>query len=123
MAKWAPNAFYTNGLAYPAGANRMVLCSQQPATYTEANSTYALADVAMASSDFSKAAGDVSGRKVAVAAKSAVDVDASGTGNHIALVNTTDSTLRYVTTCDAQAVTSGNTVNFPTWDIEIASPT
>ena len=34
-----------------------------------------------------------------------------------------DTTLRYVTTCSSQAVTAGNTVNFPAWDIEVADPT
>jgi len=32
------------------------------------------------------------------------------------------SVLYYVTTCTSQALTSGNTVNFPAWDIEIADP-
>lgn len=122
MAKYAPDAFYTNGFAYIAGVTRMVGCSQQPTTYTEAVTTYALADVNMASGDFTEAAGDTSGRKITVAAKNAVPVDAGGTVTHIALVTVTGSTLRYVTTCDDQVLTQGNTMNFPAWDIEIAAP-
>jgi hypothetical protein len=102
---------------------RMVACSAQPTTYTEGNSTYALADVTMASGDFTKANGDVSGRKLTVAAKSGVTVDTSGSATHIALLDVTNSKLLYVTTCTTQALTSGNTVNFPAWDIEIADPT
>lgn len=32
------------------------------------------------------------------------------------------SDLLYVTTCTSQSLTSGNTITFPAWDIEIADP-
>jgi hypothetical protein len=32
------------------------------------------------------------------------------------------SALLYVTTCTSQALTAGNTVTVPAWDIEIADP-
>lgn len=99
----------------------MVACSTQPTNYTEATSTYALADVTMASGDFTVSDGDTNGRKVAVAAKSDVLIDTSGNAEHVALC--TGTVLQYVTTCTTQALTSGNNVNFPTWDIEIADPT
>ncbi len=101
-------------------ANVMVACSAQPTTRAEAVTTYALADVAMASGDFTKANGDTSGRKLTVGAKSGVTVDTSGSANHVALCDGTR--LLYVTTCTTQALTSGNTVAFPAWDIEIADP-
>lgn len=101
---------------------RMVACSTQPTTFTEANATFALADVTMASGDFTVANGDTSGRKVTVAAKSTVTVDTSGTYAHVALLDVTNSKLLYVTTGTSQSLTSGNTVNFPAWDIEIADP-
>lgn len=102
---------------------RMVACSTQPTTYTEANATFALADVTMASGDFTAANGDTSGRKLTIAAKSGVTVDASGTYQHVALLDVTNSKLLYVTTGTSQSLTSGNTVNFPAWKIEIADPT
>lgn len=102
---------------------RMVACSAQPTTYTEGNATYALADVTMASGDFTIANGDTNGRKVTVGAKSTVTVDVTGTATHVCLLDVTNSKLSYVTTCTSQALTSGNTVNFPAWDIEIADPT
>ncbi len=102
-------------------ATLMTLCSAQPTTRTAAVTTYALADVAMSSGDFSIADGDVSGRKMTVAAKNAITVDTTGTGTHVAICD--GSRLLYVTTCTSQAVTSGNTVNIPAWDIEIADPT
>jgi hypothetical protein len=121
MPKVAPDAMIDAALDYVAGATVMHACSTLDATPTLAEVTTAsLADVAMAGGDYTKADGDTSGRKVTVAAKSGVNVDASGTANHIALVD--GSVVRYVTTCTSQALTSGNTVNFPAWKIEIADP-
>ena len=103
-------------------ANLMTVCSQQPTTRTEAVTTYKLADVAVTpDTDFTKADGDASGRKVTVAAKNGVTVDATGTALFVALVDATR--LLYVTTCTSQVLTEGNTVNFPAWDVEIADPT
>ena len=100
--------------------NIMTVCSQAPTTRTEAVTTHALADVAMTSDDFTAADGDVSGRKLTVAAKSSVTVDASGNGNHVALCDGTR--LLYVTTCTEQVLTEGNLMNFPAWDVELADP-
>jgi Flp pilus assembly protein TadG len=102
---------------------RMTLCSAEPTTYTEGNATFALADVTMAAGDFTAANGDTSGRKLTVAAKNAVPVDASGTSTHVALLDVTNSKLLYVTTHTSQALTSGNTANIGSWKIEIADPT
>jgi hypothetical protein len=105
-------------------ANLMIACSAQPTSRTEAVTTYALADVAMTvNTDYTKANGDSSGRKVTVAAKSTVLIDVSGQATHVALVDGTR--LLYVTQCSAQDLTANgsNTVNFPAWDIEIADPT
>ncbi len=124
MAKAVPDAMLDAAFDWLDQADKQVVCSAQPTTYAEAVTTYALADVAMTvNTDYTKANGDTSGRKCTVAAKSGVTVDATGTATHLALVSTGDSTLRYVTTCTSQALTSGNTVNIPAWDIEIADPT
>lgn len=101
-------------------ATLLTVCSAQPTTRTEAVTTYALADVAIDASDFTVANGDTSGRKATVGAQSAVPVDTTGTATHIALCDGTR--LLYVTTCTSQALTSGNTVNVPAFDIEIADP-
>jgi hypothetical protein len=103
-------------------ADLQTVCNAQPTTRTEAVTTFKLADVAMTpNTDYTKADGDTSGRKVTVAAKSAVPVDTTGTATHVALVDATR--LLYVTTCTSQALTSGNTVNIPAYDLEIADPT
>lgn len=101
---------------------RMVACSAQPTTYAEANATYALANVTMTGTDFTLAAGAVSGRKATVAQKTGVSVVTSGTANHVALLDVTNSKLLYVTTATAQALTSGNTMTFNSWTVEIADP-
>lgn len=125
MAKWANDSMMDAALDYVrANCDQMIACSAQPATYAEATSTYALADATMTvNTDYTLGNGDTSGRKIAVAAKTGVTIDASGTATHVALVKTGDTTLRYVTTCTSQALTSGGTVDFPAWDIEIADPT
>ena len=121
MPKVAPDAMLDASLDYVAGATVMHACSTLDATPTLAEVNAAsLADVAMAGGDFVKANGDTSGRKVTVGAKSAVPVDTSGTFDHVAVVD--GSVVRYVTTGTSQALTGGNTVNFPAWDIEIADP-
>lgn len=102
-------------------ANIMTACTTQPTTRTEAITTYKLADIAMTpNTDYTKA-DDASGRKVTVAAKSAVPIDTSGTALFVALCD--DTNLLYVTTCTSQALTSGGTVDFPAWTINIQDPT
>lgn len=124
MAKAAPDAMIDASLDYVALSTKLVVCSSQPTTYTEANATYALADVVIDSGDFTKANGDTSGRKITISAQNGVVIDTSGTALHVALVSTGDSTLRYVTTCTSQALTANgsNTVNVPAFKIEIADP-
>jgi hypothetical protein len=124
MGKSANDIVMDGALDIIATATRQIACSAEPTTYTEANSTYALADVTLDSGDFTKANGDTSGRKVTIAAQSAVLIDTSGSATHIALVRVADSTLLEVTTCTTQALTANgsNTVNFPAWDIEFADP-
>ena len=122
MAKACNDAVMDAALDYIATSTKMIACSAQPTTYTEANATYALADIVIDSGDFTKANGDSSGRKVTISAQNAVDVDTTGTATHVALVITASSTLVYVTTCTSASLDAAGTVNFPAWDIEIADP-
>lgn len=124
MARYANDSMMDAGLNYVRShCDKQILCSQQPTTYTEAVTTYALAAADMTvDSDYTLANGTTSGRKITVAAKAGVSVTASGTGTHVALVKSGDTTLRFVTTCTSQAVTSGGTADFPEWEIEIADP-
>lgn len=123
MAKSVHDNVLDEALTYlQDNADKMVVCSQEPTTYTEANDTYALADVSMSSGDYTLADGDTSGRKVTVAQKSGVTVDTTGTGNHVALLDTANSLMLYVTTSTSQSLTSGNTMTFEAWDIELRDP-
>ena len=125
MAKSASNTMLDGSLlVLKNNVTRMVACSAEPTDYTEANATYALADVTMADTDFTIADGDVSGRKVTVAAKNSVTIDASGDATHVALLNAAGTELLYVTTCTTLTLTAGggNTVSFPAWSVEIADP-
>jgi chitinase len=101
----------------------MTVCTQQPLTFAEANATYALASATMTGTDFIKANGDTSGRKVTVGQKSGVTVATTGTATHVALLDSVNSRLLYVTTSTSQVLTAGNTMTFNAWDIEIADPT
>lgn len=102
---------------------RIVLCSQEPTTFAEANVTYALADVTVDSNDFTLADGNASGRMLTVAAQNAVNVDSTGTSTHAAYLDVANSKLLYVNDHTSQALTSGNTVDINEHDIaEVADP-
>lgn len=106
--------------------NKMVVCSAEPTNFTEANTTYKLAEVTMTGTDFTLATGDGAGntpRKVTSASKSGVSVAVSGTATHVAWIDTANSVLLEVTTCTSQALTSGNTVTIPAWKMELGAPT
>ena len=120
MAKWANDSVMDAALDLVATGTIVTVCNAQPTTRTEAVTTYKLADVVVDGTDFTKANGDVSGRKVTVAAQASVPVDTTGSATHIAVCDGTN--LLYVTTCTAQTLTSGNTVTIPAWDIEISDP-
>lgn len=122
MAKTVHDSVLDGAFQVLDAADIMTVCAGQPTTRTEAVTTFKLADVAMTPvTDFTISNGDTNGRKVRMAAKSSVTVDTTGTADHIALCDGTN--LLYVTTCTSQGLTSGNTVNFPVWDVEIADPT
>ena len=127
MAKTVIDAILDGAFDVLDQADLMTVCSAQPTTNTEAKTTFKLADVAMTpDTDYTKSNGDVSGRKVRMAAKSAVPVDASGTALFVALVVSGaagGNEPYYVTTCTSQVLTSGNTGNIPVWDVEILDPT
>jgi hypothetical protein len=121
MAKWVADGVLDGALAVIAGANRMLALAGQPESYTAAEAG-ALARVAMSGGDFAVGAGEVSGRRVTVAAKAGVPVSAAGTADHVALVDVAGARILYVTTCPAQALANGGSVSFDGWSIEIGAP-
>jgi len=120
MAKFTNDAVLDAALDKVATAVTLTVCSGQPANYAGIEAV-ALASAELTSGDFSKGDGDVSGRKVTVAARSGIEIDADGTATHVALDD--GETLLVVTTCDSQALVSGGTVDVPAFDVEFADVT
>jgi len=122
MAKAANDVFIDGGLDRIDNCVTLTVCSAQPANFAGI-AAVALADVTLTAGDgggdYTKANGDVSGRKLSVLIQSAIPIDTTGTATHIVLDDGVDI---YVTTCTSQALTSGGTVTVPEWDIEIADP-
>lgn len=119
--KFSSNAVLDGALNVVRSATRMVATSGQPASYAAADAGR-LAEAQLAPADFTLAVGDVSGRKVTIAAKSGLAVVAAGTADHVALLDPVTSTLLYVTTCPAQALVPGGTVALAAWSVEINAP-
>jgi hypothetical protein len=106
-------------LAVWAGADRLYLCTQEPTTYTEATSTYA---VGLKAGPSIGAAGDRTGggRKRTVAAITDGEVTADGTATHWALVTVSGSVLHAAGALSAgQAVTDDNTFTLGAFDFGI----
>lgn len=120
MPKFIPDTVLDAQLAACEG-DAVHVCSAQPTNYTEAASTYRLATQAISGGNYSKANGDVSGRKNTLTPPGATPITASGTANHIAV--TQGTTLKFVTTCVSQALTAGGTVDISAIVHEVADPT
>lgn len=115
---------FVNDTAYDAAldaiannAVRLAVCTSAPAAYANIAAA-TVASFTIDSSDFTKAAGDTSGRKVTVAAQSGATASGSGTATHLVL-HDNSSVMWAINACTSQAVTSGNTVNTAAYDIEI----
>ena len=119
MGKAATDGFIDGGLDAIDGSTRLTVQPSEPTSITDINNNL-LATVVIDGTDFTKANGDVSGRKLTVAQQASMSISASGTATHVVIDDGTDF---YVTTCTSQALTSGGTVTVPAWDIEIADPT
>ena len=124
MAKTAHNDVFDAALDKIATANKMIACSAQPTTRTEAITTYALSDVTMTpgdgNGDFTIADNGSDGRKLTIAAQLDIDVDAAGGAAYIALVDSTD--LLFVTTGNSLSVEAGEIISFPAWEIRLLDP-
>src|SRR6056300_310970 len=101
---------FDNGLTVlDTEANRIDICSTEPATYAEATSTYTLGNSTSLSIG-APADRSGGGREVTVAAISDGSVTATGTAAYYAIVDTLNSRLLATGSLSAsQVVTSGNT--------------
>jgi hypothetical protein len=121
MGKWVAAQVLDGALGMVAGATRMVATAGEPVDFSAAIAGQ-LAAVSMSGGDFSLGAGVGLGRKVTVAAKGAVPVVNAGIADHVSLLDESGARLLYVTTCPAQSLVSGGTVNFGQWSVEIGAP-
>ncbi len=113
MGKVAPDGFMDAALNFVAGsANYYTVCSGSPATYADARTTLTLAGIGITSGCFALE-DDTSGRKLTMTAKTSASITVSGSALAVALVDTVNSRLLYVTTCTEQYLVSGGTVDIP----------
>jgi hypothetical protein len=130
MGKSVANVVLDAALQYlEDNADRLCICSAEPTTYAEATTTYdggaskyKLGIATIDSDDFTGPVDGTSGRKTTVNQQTGITVDATASATHIALCDSSNSALLYVTTCTSQALTVGNTADTSAWDIEIADP-
>lgn len=100
-------------------ANRLDICSTEPASFAAATTTNSLGNKTSLSIGV-PADRTPNGRKVAVATFSDGAVTATGTASHWAITDTVNSRLLATGALAAsQAVTSGNTFSLPAFDIGI----
>ncbi len=119
MAKNIPDAIKDLQLAQCEG-DKIHYLSAEPANFSEV-STYELAQDDLSGGNYAKANGDVNGRKNTLTPPSDSDIDTTGVCTHVAVTSGGD-TLRKVTTCTSQALTSGGTVTGQPFDHEIGDP-
>lgn len=123
MGKVAFNVFFSEGFeGIINNVDEIHVCSQEPANFTEATSTYSLGKADVSGSDFTEGDGDVSGRKLTIGAIT-VTGSGDGTGTHLALVDQVNDVIYYVTTCTSVGIENAVEQEFGAWDIEILDPT
>ena len=117
------NRVFDNGLTVlDTEANKLLITSQEAATFAEANATYALGDTTSLSiAATSDRTGG--GREVVAAAISDGSVTGNGTATHYAIVDTVNSRLLATGSLTAsQVVSSGNTFSLGSFTIGIPDP-
>lgn len=110
MAKVVPSAFIDGGLTLDTTLNQVIVCAGQPTTYADCV-TRALATGTLGSSP-TLGAGSPDGRASSIPAVSGITISTSGTADHIAYRDTTNSRY-FVTTCSSTALVANgsNTVS------------
>jgi hypothetical protein len=125
MAKFANDLVLDGALDYiSTNGDKIAVCSAQPATYAELSSAPTMLAIHdMVGGDYTKADGDVSGRKLTVAEQATVSITNSGTATHVAIGDATSAVLVVATLTSSQALTNGgNTVTIPAFDIVLPDP-
>jgi len=113
------DAMLDGGIDKIITATRMTIMATIPTVIGDITTT-PIATVAYSGPDFTKANGDVSGRKVTIAAKSGISIGNSGTANYAVWDDLTDWV--YADISNPQALTSGGTVSINAHDHEFGDP-
>ena len=117
------NRVFDNGLTVlDTEANKLLITSQEAASFTEANATYALGNTTSLSvaAPSDRAGG---GREVVAAAISDGSVTGNGTATHYAVVDTVNTRLLATgSLTTSQVVSSGNTFSLGSFTIGIPDP-
>jgi hypothetical protein len=121
MAKFASNDVMDAALAVIAAADRMVVLAGQPASYAQADAGR-LVEAAMLPSDFVLGSGTGGARRLQVAPRADLQALASGTADHVALLDGAGERLLYVTTCPPQMLAAGAPVQIAGWQVDIGAP-
>lgn len=124
MVAFLSDNILDNGLQYiTTNGGALHICSAQPATYTEATSTYTLGSKTSPTIG-SPVDGATSGRRVIVSAITDGTVSGTGTASHYAIVKTTATTelLAAEALSASQAVTSGNPFTLTSFSITLPDP-
>lgn len=103
---------------------RVDVCTTEPTTHTEATVTYSVGNYTIDNTDFTKAAGDTSGRKVTLSQQTGNNGTGTGAANFVAFTKTTGSVFVGVIDGDGDTVNSGSAFTINAVDIwEIRDPT
>ena len=117
------NRVFDNGLTVlDTEANKLLITSQEAASFTEANVTYALGNTTSLSvaAPSDRVGG---GREVVAAAISDGSVTGNGTATHYAVVDTVNTRLLATgSLTTSQVVSSGNTFSLGSFTIGIPDP-
>lgn len=113
------NTVFDNGLSYlQTNADTVYLCTTEPTTYTQASSTYAIANKTVSLAGPSDATGG--GRKVTVPAITDGAVTALGTPTHVAVTGDTELLVTVTIPEEEQEeLRAGNKFELTSFDIGI----
>ena len=123
MVAFLTDSIMDNGLAYMiSNGSRLDICTQQPANYTEATSTYTKGNKTSLTS--TGPADHTSGRKATIPAITDGAVTGDGTVTHWGYSKTTATTelLAAQSLTGSQAVTNGNTFTLDAIIVSIGDP-
>jgi hypothetical protein len=120
MAHFASTVALDLAFDWWSDVNEMHICTQQPANYAEV-ATRTLGKVAMTPADFTRTNIGTGGRRLSVGAK-IITPTISGNYNHIALIKTSDTSLRRVHPSAPKPVVAGTAVTIGTFPIDLSGP-